>query len=152
MVRVLVAVLIMLEAVTPAAAEPTGGIPRHASDDAEEALENPHQPQHGGLFGDADDLYHYELVFDAPNQLRLYVNDERNRPLNTRALQGRWEIFPGTAEAVSGAFVSSIDGGYFLAALPKTLPGSFPVEISVQKGQLWAAMEFAVSAPPSASR
>ncbi len=111
-----------------------------------------HGARHGGLFGDANDLYHYELLLDAPAQVRLYVNDERNRPLNTHLLHGRWEMFPGTPEAVSGTLTSSVDGGYFLAPLPKNLPASFPVEVSVQKGQLWAAMEFEVSVPSSTSR
>lgn len=33
----------------------------HQSSD-KEAEEDVHQPRHGGYFGDADDLYHYEVL------------------------------------------------------------------------------------------
>jgi len=40
---------------------------------AEPATEHEHGPRHGGYFGDADDLYHYELVLESSDQLALYV-------------------------------------------------------------------------------
>ena len=101
-----------------------------------------HRARHGGQFGDADDLYHYELVLDEPNQLRLYVNDERNRPLNTRLLQGQWTLDPDEPSPRSGSLTSSIDGGYFLASLPPMTTDSLHVEVAVLKGPVWARMEF----------
>ncbi|MBI3321659.1 MAG: ZIP family metal transporter [Candidatus Omnitrophica bacterium] len=106
-----------------------------------------HAPRHGGFFGDADDLYHYELVLDAPNQLRLYVNDERNRPLNVRLLQGRWTLDPDESAPRTGAFSPAIDGGYFMATLPLPLKSPVHVEVAVQKGSVWAPMEFFLPAP-----
>ena len=101
-----------------------------------------HRARHGGQFGDADDLYHYELVLDEPNQLRLYVNDERNRPLNVRLLQGRWTLEPDQAHPVTGNFTPSIDGAYFSATLPALTHDPVHVEVTVQKGSLWVPMEF----------
>ncbi len=106
-----------------------------------------HGARHGGSFGDANDLYHYELLLDAPRQLRLYVNDERNRPLNVRRLQGRWTLNPGSPSEVTGTFVPSIDGGYFLATLPPLSTDSLDVEVAVLKGTLWASMEFTLPVP-----
>ena len=101
-----------------------------------------HQPRHGGQFGDADDLYHYEVVLDAPAQLRLYVNDERNVPLNVQRLDGRWTLNPDSASPVSGPFTPSIDGGFFVATLPSVTGEPVHVEVAVRKGTVWAAMEF----------
>ena len=101
-----------------------------------------HHARHGGVFGDADDLYHYEVVLDAPNHLRLYVNDERNQPLNVRLLNGRWTLDPESPSAQRGTFAPSIDGGYFVASLPPVTEDPVHVEISVLKGTLWATMEF----------
>ena len=106
-----------------------------------------HQPRHGGYFGDADDLYHYEVVLDAPNQMRLYVNDERNRPLNVQRLQGRWILDPDGPAPRSGFFAPSIDGGYFTTPLPVPLRDPVHVDIAVKKGEIWASMEFSLPKP-----
>jgi len=111
-----------------------------------------HRARHGGQFGDADDLYHYEVLLDAPHQLRLYVNDEHNRPLNTRLLQGRWTLDPDDPSPRTGTFTSSIDGAYFVAPLPPLTADPVHVEVAVLKGTIWAKMEFYLPAPrPSAS-
>ncbi len=106
-----------------------------------------HGPRHGGIFGDADDLYHYELVLDPPHQLRLYVNDEHNRPLNVQRLRGRWRLDPDGPSPVAGRFAPSVDGGYFSAILPQAHADLVHVEVSVQKGDLWATMEFYLPTP-----
>ena len=125
-----------------------GGATNHAYESryyVEEVGE--HRARHGGQFGDADDLYHYELLLDAPNQLRLYVNDERNRPLNTRLLQGQWTLDPDGPSPQSGAFIPSIDGAYFLGSLPALTTDTAHVEVAVLKGSLWARMEFYLPVP-----
>ena len=106
-----------------------------------------HRARHGGQFGDADDLYHYEVVLDAPNTLRLYVNDEHNRPLNTRLLQGRWTLEPDTPARRTGVFTPSIDGAYFLASLPPITTAEVRVEVDVLKETAWAPMEFSLPNP-----
>ncbi len=111
-----------------------------------------HRPRHGGQFGDADDLYHYELLLDAPNQLRLYVNDEHNRPLNTQLLQGQWTLEPDSSSRRTGTLTPSIDGAYFVASLPPPLSDPVDVEVAVLKGSTWARMEFFLPVtPPEAS-
>ena len=110
-----------------------------------------HRPRHGGFFGDADDLYHYELLLDAPHQLRLYVNDSQNRPLNVRPLEGQWTLNPDRPDAVTGPFLPSIDGAYFLGQLPPVLSDPVHVEVAVLKGRLWAKMEFELPHPSAHS-
>ncbi len=106
-----------------------------------------HRPRHGGYFGDAEDLYHYEVVLDAPNRMRLYVNDERNLPLNVQQLTGRWTLNAGTASEVSGTCTPSIDGGYFTATLPTFTKEPVHLEVAVLKGSIWAPVEFYLPPP-----
>ncbi len=108
----------------------------------QESVEDLHKPRHGGYFGDADDLYHYEVLFNAKHQLVLYVNDDLNRPLDVRPLTGRWTLDPDDAAPTTGTFTSSPDGAYFLAALPPVTSDPVHVEVAVLKGKLWARMEF----------
>ena len=109
-----------------------------------------HRPRHGGQFGDADDLYHYEILLDAPGTLRLYVNDEHNRPLNTKLLHGRWTVDPDSPAPRTGAFTPSIDGGYLTAPLPALSGDDVHVEVAVLKDSRWAAMEFDLPRPAPA--
>ena len=106
-----------------------------------------HRPRHGGQFGDADDLYHYEAVLDSPNQLRLYVNDERNRPLNTKLLQGRWTLDPDSPSPRTGTLNPSIDGAYFVAFLPPLTTNPVHVEVAVLKDTQRVSMEFFLPRP-----
>ena len=106
-----------------------------------------HHARHGGQFGDADDLYHYEVLLDSPRQLRLYVNDERNRPLNTKFLQGRWTLDPDGPAPRRGTFTPTIDGAYLTAPLPPGLGDPVHLEVSVLKGTTWAPMEFYLPHP-----
>ena len=108
-----------------------------------------HRARHGGMFGDADDLYHYEALLDAPTQLRLYVNDERNRPLNTRLLRGEWTLEPDSPSPKTGALSPSIDGAYFLGTLPPVTGDPVDVEVAVLKGTTWVRMEFILPVPNS---
>lgn len=101
-----------------------------------------HKPRHGGFFGDADDIYHYEVLLNEKQQLVLYVNDAWNRPLNVRGLTGRWKLDPDENRPQQGEFSASSDGAYFIADLPPTQTDPIHVEVSVRKGQLWAPMEF----------
>lgn len=113
----------------------------------ENAAEHPHEPQHGGLFGDADDLYHYEVLLNDGGQLMLYVNDELNRPMDVRGLEGQWTINPDSAAPVSGAFAPSQDGAYLIAQLPPSAIDPLHIKVAVRKGALWAPLEFFVPQP-----
>lgn len=106
-----------------------------------------HGPQHGGYFGDADDLYHYEVVSDPEGKILLYVNDHLNRPLDTRTLQGRWTLNPDEPNPIFGAFTPSEDGSTFIAGLPSSAIRAGPIhlKVAVLRGTHWAEMEFYLS-------
>ncbi len=110
-----------------------------------------HGPRHGGYFGDANDIYHYELVRESDNRIVLYVNDHYNRPLDARILQTHWILNPDDPKPITGFFTSSPDGSFLTSTVPNVSP-STPVHIKVgalKKGD-WADMEFYL--PPKISR
>ena len=119
----------------------------------DQSLQEEHRPRHGGLFGDADDLYHYEVLLNERGQLVLYVNDGLNRPMSVRSLQGRWTLNPDDRSPKTGTFHPSADGTYFVADLPEGLanPESLHVEVEVLKGRQWVSMEFYVPMPHPAA-
>jgi len=121
----------------------------HEAGSDEERQEHAHQPRHGGYFGDADDLYHYEVLLQDERQLVLYVNDELNRPLSVRGLKGQWTLNPGGDSPMRGSFTPSPDGAYFLAQLPSTDADPLHVEVAVLKGRQWVRMEFYLPVLPS---
>jgi len=124
-------------------------VPSASSDTTQQMTEDPHRPRHGGSFGDADDLYHYELLLREPRELILYVNDSLNRPLNVRHLTGQWRLDPDEPEGPSGTFRPSHDGDYFVATLPPSPTDPLHVEVAVLKGREWARMEFFLPALPA---
>jgi len=121
-----------------------------ASVAAEEAQEHAHGPRHGGFFGDADDVYHYEVLLEPGNHLMLYVNDELNRPMDVRGLEGRWILNPDDPEPSTGVFVPSADGVYLLATLPSTQTAPVHIKVAVLKNGMWVEMEFFLPAPQPA--
>lgn len=102
-----------------------------------------HGPRHGGTFGDASDIVHYELVRQGDRQILLYVSDHHNNPLDARTLPGRWILNPDSRSPVNGSFVPSEDGSTLRAALPPGPGGqSLHLKVAVLKGGEWAEMEF----------
>ncbi len=116
--------------------------PAQSSTTIPDSEENVHKPRHGGYFGDADDLYHYEVLLDGHRRLILYVNDDHNRPLDVRPLQGRWTLNPDDPAPVTGTFTPAPDGAYFVSELPPVTTDPIHVAVAVLKGRLWAKMEF----------
>ena len=114
----------------------------HEAGSTEELEENEHQPRHGGYFGDADDLYHYEVLLKPGNRIVLYVNDEHNHPLNTSELQGRWTLNPDSETPTEGVFTSQEEGIYLMADLPSISSDTVHIEVAVLKEETWARMEF----------
>ena len=102
-----------------------------------------HGPRHGGYFGDANDIYHYELVQESNAQLTLYVNDHLNRPLDTRVLHGRWILDPDAPKPLTGFFTPSASGISLRSVLPE-LSAKKPIHLKVEvlKGSDWIEMEF----------
>ena len=107
-----------------------------------------HGPRHGGYFGDANDLYHYELVPGPDDRIILYVNDSENKPMDARTLTGRWILNPDDPKPLTGFFQSSADGLSLEGVLPHGRPAGSPTHltISVLKGNNWADMEFSLPA------
>jgi len=137
---------------TPGASESRSA---HEPGEAEEALEHQHAPRHGGLFGDAEDLYHYEVVLESVNRLILYVNDELNQPLDVRTLKGRWTLNPDSQTPTTGPLAASEDGSQFVARLPaESNTTSLHVLVEVLKDGQWVGMEFVLprEAPPQTAR
>ena len=100
-----------------------------------------HKPRHGGFFGDADDIFHYEVLLQ-DGKLVLYINDDFNRPLDARAYQGKWRVNPDEESSASGDFHPAEDGAYFVGDIPPVTGELLHIEVSVLKGRQWAPMEF----------
>ncbi len=102
-----------------------------------------HAPRHGGAFGDANDIYHYELLRGSDNRIILYVNDHENRPTDARALQGRWTLDPDGQNPVTGPFAASPGGEFLTSSLPDRARGNtVQIKVEVLKGSEWAGMDF----------
>ncbi len=102
-----------------------------------------HGPRHGGYFGDANDIFHYELIREKESRLILYVNDHLNRPVDTRSLQGRWVLNPDGPRPITGFFTSSQDGASLLGEMPLSArEGPLHVKVEVLKAREWIDMEF----------
>ncbi len=102
-----------------------------------------HGPRHGGYFGDANDLYHYEIVRTTENEVALYVNDHYNQPMDTRTVSARWILNPGEAGTLTGFFTPTAGGSRLTAMLPASrTKGPLHITVSVLKGDQWADMEF----------
>jgi hypothetical protein len=103
-----------------------------------------HEARHGGYFGDADDIYHYELLVDPSGLIVLYVNDELNQPLNVRDLEARLTIDPdGEAPAVL-ALRPIVGGEFFFVQVKEPFGNFLHVEVAVKKSGAWIAMEFPI--------
>lgn len=102
-----------------------------------------HTPRHGGMFGDADDRYHYEVLRDAQNRLVVYVGDAQNRPLDARRLEGRYRLNPDDPAGVSAPLTASADGAT-LRSPTLLIPAGEPVAvlIEVRQGRDWVGVEF----------
>ena len=143
--RCLWAVLLIIRGGHGASAEDAGSVgsrSAHQPGETEEALEHAHAPRHGGYFGDAEDLFHFEVLMPDDDRLVLYVNDELNRPLDVRELQGRWILNPDEAAPLTGDFTASPTGEFFETVLPPGQADLLHVKVEVLNGIEWVGMEF----------
>lgn len=103
-----------------------------------------HAPRHGGYFGDASDIFHYEVALGPRDDLVLYVNDHHNRPMDTRALKGRWVLNPDSRSPIVGFFTPSEDGSLLTSPLPDQARKAerIHVKVEVLKKDEWVGMEF----------
>lgn len=150
--RLVVAGLALLGLAPWAFAQTSGAVgsrSAHAPGSVEETREHEHGPRHGGQFGDAEDLFHFELALEPSNRLVFYVNDESNHPLDVRILQARWTLNPDDPHPATGTFTASPDGASFSTTLPPITTNQAHVEVAVLKSTQWVAMEFFL---PVASR
>jgi len=108
-----------------------------------------HGPRHGGYFGDANDIYHYELVPEMSSRLILYVNDHLNKPMDARTLQGRWILNPDDPKPITGFFQPAPDGAFLIGRLPPSGRQEIHLLVSVLKNNDWADMEFYIPLAPT---
>lgn len=137
--RIILLGLMMLIGYSAAMAAPTPPTSRPAHDEGEA---HEHTPRHGGQVGDADDIYHYEVLLKGERRLVVYVGDEENRPLDVQTLESRWTLNPDSANAVVGDFTPSEDGAYLWADVPDTEGEVVHVKVEVLKDENWIGMEF----------
>ncbi len=102
----------------------------------------PHKPLHGGYFGDAGDLYHYELVLESNGMVKLYLYDEEVKPLKVTGIPARWTLNPDAGKEPKGKFQESEDGAYFWAKLPDLKEPNIHILIEAEKKGQWVPMEF----------
>ena len=138
---------VLIGAMTHGAAQQAKLLPGTETPVHIQSLEDLHKPRHGGYFGDADDVFHYELLVNDRRQLILYVNDDLNRPLDVRAYEGQWRLNPDEPAQLSGSFHPAPDGAYFIGEIPPMMDEVLHVEVAVQKGSQWAPMEFYLPIP-----
>jgi len=112
--------------------------------DPPEREEQEHAPRHGGYFGDADDIFHYELVLEDGNQLTFYVSSDHNEPINVAKMHARWTADPGESREPFGFFHPTEDGSAFKTELPWIEAGYYDLDVAVAKDQGWVAMEFQI--------
>ena len=104
-----------------------------------------HKPMHGGFFGDAGDLYHYELVVEQPEHLKLYLYDEKVKPLKVDGLPARWTLLGDDSTAQeTGRFAASRDGEFFWTTFRKPASEILHILVEVEKKNVWVPMEFYV--------
>lgn len=113
-----------------------------AADGRDEDLARfPHKPMHGGYFGDAADLYHYELALEPQGMAKLYLYDEEVKPLKVTGIPARWTLNPG-GTGPKGEFQASEDGNYFWAKLPDLKGPNIHILIEAEKEGQWVPLEF----------
>lgn len=136
-----VGVLLGVLALTAAAWAQPVSLPE--GEHAEDLIE--HKPRHGGYFGDAGDLYHYELVVEEAQQLRLYVYDENVRPLKVGSLPARWTLLAeDSSPEGSGRFAASAAGEFFWMTFKRPAAEVLHILVEVEKHGQWVPMEFYV--------
>lgn len=103
-----------------------------------------HAATHGGLFGDAGDIYHYELIMGKDGLLKLYLYDEEVLPMRVTGIPARWAICPQDANPFKGNFSESENGDYYWVKFPQTTSEIVHVLVEVDKNGEWIPMEFPI--------
>ncbi len=101
-----------------------------------------HAAAHGGYFGDAGNLYHYEVLLEEGRGLKLYLYDEEARPMKVTKVPARWTISPDGENPVQGPFQEGEEGEFYRGELPANGAGDLHLLIEVEKAGKWVPLEF----------
>lgn len=101
-----------------------------------------HEARHGGHFGDAGNIYHYELLMVNQNLLHFFLYDSEAEPMKVTNIEARWTLSPDSENPVQGEFKAVPSDEYYESELP--VSGSDPIHILVEvdKNGSWVPMEF----------
>lgn len=112
----------------------------------EERKQHGHTGEHGGQFGDASDVYHYEVLLDGQRDVRVYVYDEKAMPIpNITNIKTRWTLNPDAEHPLTGPLSLSEDKKYFVLDLPPLTSSVVSVKIEAEKNEKWWPVEFLLS-------
>lgn len=104
-----------------------------------------HEAKHGGYFGDAANIYHYELLTDFTDEIKLYLYDEEARPLLVHGLPARYTIYdPEQKPLFIGPFKESERGDFYMTPFPSVPLELLHILIEVKKNDEWVPYEFLI--------
>lgn len=120
-----------------------GRLSAWASESTEETAEtHKEKPLHGGYFGDAGNLYHYEAVLEPTGAVRLYLYDEKAQPMKVTGIPARWTISPDDPNSARGEFQEGGQGEFYQAELPRPSGPLLHLKVEARKKGEWVPMEF----------
>ena len=100
------------------------------------------KPLHGGYFGDAGNLYHYEVVLDPHRTVRLYLYDETAQPMKVTGIPARWTLSPDDSDPVRGEFQEGKQGEFYRAEVPRPVGSVLHLKVEARRKEEWVPMEF----------
>lgn len=105
-----------------------------------------HIGEHGGQFGDASDMYHYEVLWDDKGDVRVYIYDgEANPIMDISHMEVRWTLNPDAEYPLTGVLALSEDKNFFVLDLPQLTSSNISVKIEAEKEGRWWPVEFLLS-------
>lgn len=100
------------------------------------------RPHHGGYFGDAGNLYHYEVVLESDRAVRLYLYDEEAKPMKVTGIPARWTVSPDDPNPVRGEFREGEQGEFYEAEVPRPASPLLHLKVEARRKGDWVPLEF----------
>lgn len=114
-------------------------------DDEEE--HHGHIGEHGGQFGDASDMYHYEVLLDEKGDVIVYMYDGKARRISDiRNMEVRWTLNPDSEYPLKGVLDLASNQEYFMLDLPRSTSEHVSIKIEAEKDGKWWPVEFLLEA------
>lgn len=111
--------------------------------DDDEEEHHGHIGEHGGQFGDASDMYHYEVLLNDDKDIIVYMYDGKARRIkDITSMEVRWTLNPNSEYPLKGVLKLSRDNGYFILDLPEISSKYVEVKIEAEKDGKWWPVEF----------